>query len=252
MDLASRAGWVVTYALNFCNAQQPYRRSISYYKKARFPTERSKFSPANLSKSGRMMNMMRIHWQIAWLCVLTLGEILSPIGLQAPCAIAQESLVAPEKNPPGDIPDDQVFIRYDSPEGFSLKVPEGWSRKDIDHGVRFFDKYGIIEVSVADATELPKARSISQHAATDLAKDGRPVEVTSVKDVKLKAGPVVRISYKSNSEPNPVTNKRLLLEHERYLFFRDGKLVTLDLAAPAGADNVDQWRMMSNSFHWES
>ena len=106
-------------------------------------------------------------------------------------------------------------------------------------------------MTVADASAAPNARSTNQHAAADLAKDGRPVEVTSVKDVKLKGGAAVRISYKSNSEPNAVSNKRILLEHERYLIFRNGKLVTLDLAAPAGADNVDQWRMMSNSFHWK-
>ena len=30
-----------------------------------------------------------------------------------------------EKNPPGDIPDNQVFITYQSPHGFSVKVPVG-------------------------------------------------------------------------------------------------------------------------------
>lgn len=190
------------------------------------------------------------RWVVLICCVLAVTGIAT--NLRPQYAIGQEALVAPEKNPPGDIPDDQVFIRYDAPEGFSMKVPEGWSRQTLDHGVRFSDKYGIINVSVADATAAPNARSTNQNAAADLAKDGGPVEVTSVKDVKLKGGPAVRISYKSNSEPNAVTNKRLLLEHERYLFFRNGKLVTLDLAAPAGADNVDQWRMMSNSFHWKS
>jgi hypothetical protein len=32
--------------------------------------------------------------------------------------LAQETAVAPEKNPPGDIPDNQVFITYKSPQGF--------------------------------------------------------------------------------------------------------------------------------------
>ena len=193
--------------------------------------------------------MINIRRWVTVICVLVVTGVAA--NLRPCCAIAQDSLVAPEKNPPGDIPDNQVFIRYEAPEGFSLKVPEGWARKNIDHGVRFFDKYGIIEVSVADATAPPTARSVSQHAAADLAKDGRPVQVTSVKEVKLKGTQAVRISYKANSEPNAVTNKRILLEHERYLIFRNGKLVTLDLAAPAGADNVDQWRMMSNSFHWK-
>src|SRR5712692_5674130 len=45
-------------------------------------------------------------------------------------ALAAETAIAPEKNPPGDIPDDQVFVQYTSPLSFSIKVPEGWSRVD--------------------------------------------------------------------------------------------------------------------------
>jgi len=56
--------------------------------------------------------------------------------------------------------------------------------------------------------------------------------------------------YASNSDPNPVTDKRVRLEDEDYLFHKDGKLVTLHLAAPYGADNVDDWRMMAHDFAW--
>ena len=54
-------------------------------------------------------------------------------------AVAQEKAVAPEKNPPGDIPDCQVFITYTSPLGFSLTIPEGWSSKDRADGASIFD-----------------------------------------------------------------------------------------------------------------
>ena len=74
--------------------------------------------------------------------------------------------------------------------------------------------------------------------------------MTAIKVVKLAAGSAVRISYLSNSAPNPVTNKQIRLEHERFILFKNGKTVTLDLAAPAGADNVDQWRLISNSVQW--
>ena len=52
--------------------------------------------------------------------------------------------------------------------------------------------------------------------------------------MKLPAGNAVRISYGSNSEPNPVTNKAIRLENDRYYFWKDGKLVSLDLSAPCG------------------
>ena len=67
---------------------------------------------------------------------------------------------------------------------------------------------------------------------------------------KLPAGNVVLIAYTSNSEPNIVTGKQIRLENNRYLFFYAGRLVTLDLSAPVGADNVDPWRTITNSFTW--
>jgi hypothetical protein len=166
-------------------------------------------------------------------------------------ATAQETAVAPEKNPPGDIPDNQVFVQYTSPSGFSIKVPEGWSRVDRPDGARFSDKYNIIDLAVSKPDQPPNAASAKARDAAELKNAGRAVEIKSVKDVKLKSGPAVLISYASNSDPSPVTNKQIRLEHERYLMFRNGKLVSLDLFAPLGADNVDQWKLMSNSFQWQ-
>jgi hypothetical protein len=52
------------------------------------------------------------------------------------------SALAAEKNPPGDIPDDQVFVSYtSSASGFSLKVPEGWARSERGSDVQFIDKF---------------------------------------------------------------------------------------------------------------
>ncbi|ANL57310.1 MULTISPECIES: hypothetical protein [Rhizobium] len=170
-------------------------------------------------------------------------------GAFAP-AVAQKKLVAPETNPPGDIPDNQVFVTYNSPDGFDLKVPEGWSRSAIDHGVRFFDKYDEIVATVGIANAAPTASSARAHEIPDLKTAEHAVKVTAVKDVRLAAGAGVRISYVSSSAPNSVTSKQIRLEHERFILFKNGKAVTLDLAAPAGADNVDQWQLISNSLQW--
>lgn len=166
-------------------------------------------------------------------------------------AVARETAVAPEKNPPGDIPDNQVFVHYKSPLGFSIKVPEGWSRAERSDGARFSDKYNIIDLAVSKAEQAPTATLAKTREAAELRKTDRAVEIKSVMDVKLKCGPAVLITYSSNSEPNPVTNRQVRLEHDRYLMFKSGILVSLDLSAPYGADNVDQWRLMSNSFQWQ-
>ena len=174
---------------------------------------------------------------------------IAPIGIGP--AAAQEAAIAPEKNPPGDIPDNQVFVQYTSPLGFGIKVPEGWSRVERPDGARFSDKYNIIDLAVSKADQPPNATTAKAREAAELTTAGRAVEIKSVKDVKLKSGPAVVIAYASNSDPNPVTNKQIRLEHDRYLFYKDGKLAVLDMAAPQGADNVDDWSMMANSFRWK-
>ncbi len=181
---------------------------------------------------------------------LTLG-LSSLAPMVAASAIASETAVAPEKNPPGDIPDNQTFVQYKSPLGFRIHVPEGWSRVERADGALFSDKYNIIDLAVSTGGQPPNVASTKTREADELQKQGRAVEIKSVKHVTLKSGPAVLISYLSNSDPNPVTNKQIRLEHDRYLIFKNGTLVSIDMSAPLGADNVDQWRLMSNSFQWQ-
>lgn len=188
--------------------------------------------------------------------VLMLAVTLGTTGasfylIDIPPALAAEKALPAEKNPPGDIPDSQVFIDYASPQGFTIKVPEGWARSDRADGASFVDKLDGVVISVSKADVAPTVESVKATSIPELEKVERAVKVTAVKQVKLPAGSVIRIVYTSNSEPNAVTNKQVRQENERYLYFRDGKLVTLELYAPKGADNVDQWQLMSNSFNWK-
>ncbi|RZI37844.1 hypothetical protein EGT07_37230, partial [Herbaspirillum sp. HC18] len=80
---------------------------------------------------------------------LVFAGILSSAGAMPTAAQTVERPLAKEKNPLGDIQDSQVFITYKSPLGFSLKVPEGWSRTERTAGVRFADKYGTIDVAIS-------------------------------------------------------------------------------------------------------
>ncbi|QND57617.1 hypothetical protein [Mesorhizobium huakuii] len=182
-------------------------------------------------------------------CLGTTAVMVSVLGSLP--ALAAEKPVQPEKNPPGDIPDSQVFIDYTSPQGFALKVPEGWARSDRADGASFVDKLDGVVVSVSKADAAPTVDSAKADYVAKLQASGRAVQVSAVKQVKLPAGTAIRIVYTSNSEPNAVTNRQVRLENERYLYFKDGKLVALELYAPKGADNVDQWQLMSSSFRWK-
>lgn len=161
--------------------------------------------------------------------------------------VRAEQAVAAEKNPPGDIPDTQVFVEYQG-AGVSMKVPEGWARTDEAAGAVFADKYNRLEVITITSTTPLTAASVTSHEAKSLAAGKGAVKVTSVKDVKLDGGKAVRVDYSANSAPNPVTNKQIRLEEVRfYLPGTSGKVAVLDMAAPLGADNVDQWNLMANS-----
>lgn len=164
---------------------------------------------------------------------------------------AAEKPVAPEKNPPGDIPDSQVFVKYASQQGgYEVDVPEGWARRTRGDSVVFTSKLNGLSVTITQATEMPDVQSVRKNQAKQLVKNGRAVTLKSIREMKLKNGPAVRIVYESNSEPSPVTNKQVRLENETYFYYRNGKMAALRLWAPLGADNVDQWRRISRSFRW--
>jgi hypothetical protein len=74
----------------------------------------------------------------------------APASLDAQ-ASSTEKPVPAEKNPPGDIPDNQVFIEYRSPLGFKIKVPEGWARRETSDGATFNDKYNTIALVMSHA-----------------------------------------------------------------------------------------------------
>ena len=52
-----------------------------------------------------------------------------------------------EVSPAGDIPDNQVYVRYAVPgAGYSVRVPEGWSRISRGGAVVFTDKLNAIRL----------------------------------------------------------------------------------------------------------
>ena len=176
---------------------------------------------------------------------------LAPAPSEAPAATS-EPPVAAEQNPPGDIPDTQVFVTYTaSPGGYSLDVPEGWARSIQRADVRFVNKLDGLSVALAPAQAAPTAASARDHEVAAFAQAGRAVTVGEVKDVVLPGGAAVLFTSTANSDPDPVTGKQVRLEQNTYLFFKNGMLATLTLWAPLGADNVDQWQRIAESFRWK-
>jgi hypothetical protein len=149
----------------------------------------------------------------------------------------------------GDIPDNQQFLTYRNRSGgYSLSYPEGWSRSGSGSDVTFQDKSNTIVVKVAPGSR-PTPASVSaelkQEAVSDpCVKAGTPQSTT--------AGPnqVVKVTYTTEGQKSPVTGKRPKITVDRYVYFKGGNVATVDLGTPVGVDNVDAYRMISESFRW--
>jgi hypothetical protein len=160
---------------------------------------------------------------------------------------------AKESSPPGDIPDNQAFVRFTPPGGgFTVKVPEGWARRTAGGAVVFTDKLNAIRIesrSAAAPLTVPAAR------AGELARLARSVkgfEPGKVSTVTRKAGTALRMTYLESAAANPVTGKAGTDAVERYVFFHKGRAVVLTLSGPKGADNVDPWRLVTDSVRWSA
>ncbi|MDX6683141.1 MAG: hypothetical protein QOG94_3180 [Solirubrobacteraceae bacterium] len=158
---------------------------------------------------------------------------------------------AREVSPAGDIPDDQAFVAY-APRGagFVVKVPEGWSRSASGGAVTFTDKLNAIRIQSASSRApltVAHARSADLPKLARGVKGYRPGKVSAV---RRKAGTAIRITYLAAARPNAVTAKAGTDAVERYVFAHGARRAILTLSGPKGADNVDPWRIVSDSLTW--
>ncbi|MCW2979040.1 MAG: lipoprotein [Solirubrobacterales bacterium] len=119
----------------------------------------------------------------------------------------------------GDIPDNQEFLTYtDQPAGYSIKYPAGWARTGNGNDVTFREKGNVVHISVHPG--------------------------------KAKSGSGEKKTLTRQSAPDPVTGKSLPLLVDIYEYEKGGKVAVLELSTPEGVDNVDAYRMISESFEW--
>jgi hypothetical protein len=142
----------------------------------------------------------------------------------------------PEKSPSGDIPDNQAYVAFSPPgSNYSVKVPEGWARTASGKAVTFTDKLNSVRME-----SLPAGSA----SARSHAPNGKVSTVTRT------AGKATRVTYLTNSSPDPVTGKVTRDAVERYVFTHKGRALVLTLTGAKGADNVDPWKIVTNSVRW--
>jgi hypothetical protein len=175
------------------------------------------------------------------------GAAPAPTG----SAGALSTPAATESNPPGDIPDNQAFVSYNPVTGgFSFKVPEGWARTGTGSTVVFTDKLNSVRVQEMSSSSSPTVASASAVDVLALKASAPKFLLQAVKTFKRSASTGILITYFADSAPDPVTNKVVRDAVERYSFWKGGRLVVVSLIGPKGADNVDPWRKVTDSFVW--
>jgi hypothetical protein len=160
--------------------------------------------------------------------------------------------VATESNPPGDIPDNQAYVAFQPPgAGLSVKVPEGWARTTSKATTSFNDKLNKIQVTPSAAATAPTVQSVTASVVPALKAQVAQFAMGKVTEVSRNAGKVVLVTYQGDSTQDPVTGKVVRDAFEQYIYFRGGRELTLTLAGPTNADNVDPWKIVSDSVRWQ-
>ncbi|WP_199189894.1 hypothetical protein [Mycobacterium sp. ENV421] len=155
-------------------------------------------------------------------------------------------------NPAGDIPDTQAYVPFTVPAGtFTVSVPEGWARSAQGDATVFTDKTNMVRLETGTQPSAPTVESVTTQVLPALAAATPGYQPGVVSVVQAKPGPAILASYKATGTPNPVTGKSATDEVQRYEFWRNGHTAVITLSGPVGADNVDPWNTIINSFAWQ-
>ena len=173
----------------------------------------------------------------------------APVGSTS--SAATQAPVPTESNPPGDIPDTTVYVAFRPANSHvQLKVPEGWSRRDAAGNSTFTSNLNSIKVAWMPAPSPPTVRSVRATSVQALQRTTLAFRLVSVRTVRLAAGPAVETIYQVNSPPNQVTGRQYRLVIERFELSQGGNGIVLSLSSAVGSDNVDPWRIVSESLRW--
>ena len=157
-----------------------------------------------------------------------------------------------EVSPAGDIPDDQVFVAYAPPgANFSVKIPEGWARTEQAGATSFTDKLNTVSIMSSKSAVAPTTTSVVTYDLPTIKASETKVTGGKARVVRRRSGVAVLLTYQRDGGRNALTGKSVHEAVERYVFWRSGTSAILTLSGPVGADNVDPWKIVTDSFTWK-
>ena len=182
--------------------------------------------------------------------LLPLIAVVAVLGACGSSA-GNSSTSSAENSPPGDIPDNQAYVAYSPPgAGYRIKVPEGWARTRAGGVVTFTDKLNTIRMESVPARAAPTVATAKRVLVPKLQHTVHGFALRGVASVQRKGGMAIRIAYGAAAPASAVTNRTGQDDVERYVFFHRGRDVVLTLSGPKGADNVDPWKLVTDSLRW--
>jgi hypothetical protein len=138
--------------------------------------------------------------------------------------------------------------------GYSFDYPGGWRVIEKGSGVRIARFGDAVTVVVRPRPQAPSSKDyqkqleamLQRHDDKLISKIVRPAsEITVGKDK------VTRAVIEQVRPTGPAANApKDTLVVNRYLFWKDGKLLLLSMSSVKGVDNNDAWNLMANSFRW--
>ncbi|WP_432840765.1 hypothetical protein [Dactylosporangium sp. CA-092794] len=177
---------------------------------------------------------------------------LVPVGVAAVLVLAGCGGPGPaaDTGGAGDVPGGQAYVEYRPPGNrYTIQVPQGWARTESAGTATFTDKLNTITVALGSRPAAPDV--VSGTSDLDALRGTTPgFTPGTVSTVERPAGEALLVTYRADAPADPVTGTVVNDDVERYQFWRDTNLLTVTLAGPHGSDDVDAWRIVTESVRW--
>ena len=138
--------------------------------------------------------------------------------------------------------------------GYSFDYPGGWRVVQEGSGVRIARFGDAVTVVVRPRQQAPSSKGyqkqleamLQQHDDKLMSKIVRPASEITVGKDKVTMAVIEQVRPTGPAADAPKDT----LVVNRYLFWKDGKLLLLSMSSVKGVDNNDAWNLMANSFKW--
>jgi hypothetical protein len=138
--------------------------------------------------------------------------------------------------------------------GYSFEYPGGWRIAEKGSAVRIARFGDAITVVIRPRPHAPFYKGyqkqleamLKQHDDKIISKIDQPASEIKVGKDKVTMAVIEQVRP---TGPGTDAPKDTLVVN-RYLFWKDGKLLLLSMSSVKGVDNNDAWNLMANSFKW--